>query len=242
MKKIFLLMVFCFVFIVFSMSANAQLEDFKTKPISEDELRQKYSSMDISCSDTFNLHKFNFENITSFSVSEQGLIAVGIEGTWVPFINFFPDDYVLIIDNTGNILNCIYYTYPHSDTIFVDWHNDNVLIIERRGGVIIEISPDGEIIEYYDITAEENDDVRFRSKPPMKISINDNTYELKRGKLLNSGKHTTLYKNSQTVLFNLQDYKGNSQYIAVFVIIGIVIVEAVVIIRRTISKKRKRTS
>ncbi len=132
--------------------------------------------------------------LVSFDISEDGQIAVATNSKKI-----------IIMNTNGNIIRC--FSFESSGSYFIQWKNDNLLLILVRGSVIAEFTSNGDFISVQGI--DESGDNTIHAWNLLKKSTlqtyNNEKYQVKNDMgLLNI---FTSYKYSQLVK---TDEKGNS--------------------------------
>ena len=105
---------------------------FETTNLSENEMNQIWQNINVrKSSDSVSLNSIGLP-ITSFDVSENGMILLG-----------FKENKIAVI-NENNVLN--FFEFSNDGSFYVQWKDNNILLLLVRGSIIVEFSQDGQFI------------------------------------------------------------------------------------------------
>lgn len=106
---------------------------FETTNLSEEEKNEIWQNINISSfSDDISLDNIRAPSI-SFDVSKNGMMLLGFKG-----------NKVAVADENGKVVH--YLGFSDDGTFYVQWSNNNILLLLVRGSIIIEVSPSGQLI------------------------------------------------------------------------------------------------
>ncbi len=203
-------------------SGASNFYGFKTIPLSSEEIELIWDNLDVK---VLNLDFGRETNkaIVSFDVSRDERILLALE-----------NNRVCILDN-NKILNC--FSFNDNGSYYVKWNGDNYLLFLVRSSLIIELTPDLQLINIF---LTDTDDVNtsklWRNINQKEISINDNKYILRNqmGPLnIISVSYSQLIKidnmKNELILYNVNTERSIKMYVfLIFIIIFFVAVFCVI--------------
>ena len=168
MRKYVLLiiLIFSFLFCVPVSVFASSTYGFDTVEISEDEIARVWPKFNFRKSED----EVTLENIglpiESFDVAENGRLLLGFKG-----------NKIAIVDE-NNILNL--FEFKTEGVFYVQWNGDNFLLYIVRGSIILELSQDGQLINYIetDTTSFQNVQLWNQACNRHKIDLGQYSYEL----------------------------------------------------------------
>ncbi|MBP3415444.1 MAG: hypothetical protein J6L81_09650, partial [Clostridia bacterium] len=149
------------------MSVSAADMGYETLPLSQEDIDRIWDITALSVEPVPSSADDLGDSIVSFDVSESGNILLGLSG-----------DKIVVIDANGNALH--YYKFHEDGSYYVLWKEDNILLYLVRSRLIIEISPDGNLVDmvHTDDRSSINDELWRRIGNKNKITVGEYTYAM----------------------------------------------------------------
>lgn len=183
LKRITVLIAVVFIALMGSQNTYADsISGFNVTQYSEEDAMELYNEVVVAVSSTYTTDKYSDDKVTSFDVSENNILMIGIEGNGKSGIFREPNDHILIFDDSNLLVCCIEHCYRDNGDLFVRWNGENILIFENSGSYIIELSTDGMMVAAYDvdITDQNNNSIWRQMDRENKRTQNGITYKMEK--------------------------------------------------------------
>ena len=155
------------IFVFFSLYAHAtDSYGFKTVDLSDNEIEMVWNNTKI---EKININSLSdcTSSIVSFDVSENEYILLGLK-----------DNIIIIADKNGCVLNSL--KFVTDGTYYVKWEDRNFLLMLVRSSLIIELTPEGQLVDIIQTDDNDVDNSKlWRAVKQKEISVNDSNYVLR---------------------------------------------------------------
>lgn len=207
---------------IFCFNASAMTTGFEVESVKSEEAEKIMANIKLS----YENEESYFHSIKCFDISDNGLIAVGIDEDVKKYINIY--------DNNGIFKYC--YSFEDYGTYGIEFDNDNLIIYTVRGDNAYLIDEKGKCLEICTIfNNSENDSYWNNTVFAKSKESGGNKYYLSKGtSFLNifTPSYSQLVKvesdGTETVLF---DVSGKSDvYIIIIIIIAIIVIGISIIV------------
>lgn len=199
-----------------------------------DEIERTWKHTDIQLVDN-NLNK---EMIVSFDVSENEDIVIATE-----------NKIIIVMDSTGNYLKT--FTFNMDGSYFVQWNDNNIMLLSVRGHFAIEFTLDGELVDIDIIESSSASSLWQNLRKQKTITTEENNYTVSKNMGFLSGflsgyTYTTLTKtdilNNQLILYDVSAPQASSSAIKWLGVFSFIVLIALVFVIRMVSyyKNRRR--
>lgn len=224
------------IFVFLPLYANAaDRYVFETVDLSADEIEMVWNNIKLE-KDHINSLSDCSSSIVSFDVSKDGYILLGLK-----------DKTIVIADQSGNILKS--FKFITNGTFYVKWEDSNFLLMLVRSSLIIELTPEGQLVN---ITQTDDNDVNnklWRTVKQKEISVDDSKYIIRNkfGPLnIISGSYSQLVKidntKKETILYDVNTEQLTKVCIAlIFTIVFFVLVFYYILKRPIKDQSRYKT-
>ena len=208
--------------IISCISVSAMTTGFELEEVSDETKERLISNKSINVIN----EEAGFESISCFDVSENGLVAVGVQNGINNFVNIY--------DNNGSFLYG--YSVGIDGTFGIEFDNDNLIIHLVRSDIAILIDENGNYLEINSIKNNYDNDSYWNNVIFAKAKeINDSKYQLTNSSgflKFFAPSYSQLIKTSsdgtQTILIDVSS--EYSVYIIFFIVLGVVLLFSLIAI------------
>lgn len=140
---------------------------FETTDLSEESKNQIWENIEFKKSvDSMSLDSIRLP-IVSFDVSKNGMILLGLEG-----------NKVAIVDESKVLA---FFEFSINGSFYVQWHDNNILLLLVRGSIIVEISTNGQLINMIkaDTRSTQNNTLWNQIDRKKQVDIGESSYCVK---------------------------------------------------------------
>lgn len=196
------------------------------------EVERTWKHTDIQLVDN-NLNK---EMIVSFDVSENEDIVIATE-----------NEIIVVMDSAGNYLKT--FTFNMDGSYFVQWNNNNIMLLSVRGHFAIEFTLDGELVDIDVIESSSASSLWQNLRKQKTITTEENNYTISQNMGFLSGflsgyTYTTLTKtdilNNQSILYDVSTPKASSAVIKWLGIFSFVVLVVLIFVISMVSYYKNR--
>lgn len=135
-------------------------------------------------------NRLSQDMIVSFDISESENILIATE-----------NEMIHLMDSNGNLLST--FTFYMDGSYYVQWAENNIMLLAERGRFAIEFTSEGELIDIYTMDDSSAGSYLRNLREKKTITVNDNTYAVSKdmgfiSAFLSGYSYTTLTKTDST--------------------------------------------
>ena len=183
-------------------------------------------------------NNLNEDMIVNFDVSENEDIVIATE-----------NEIIIVMDSSGKQLRT--FTFNMDGSYFVQWFENNILLLSVRGHFAIEFTLDGELVDIDRIESSSASTLWKTLRKQKTITTEENKYTVSKNTgvlsaFLNGYTYTTLTKtdilNNQSILYDVSTSQASCSAIKWIGILGFVILVVLIFVISMVSyyKNRRR--
>lgn len=144
---------------------------FEATDLSENKINGIWQNIDVKVLSNISLNDIK-SSIVTFDISKNGLILLGFE-------SLKSEKKVAIVDDEKNVLKLLEFSTYGS--FYLQWKENNILLLLVRGSIIVEISQDGQLVNMISVDMESttNNSLWHKILAKRKINMGGSTYYIR---------------------------------------------------------------